>query len=275
LEPTFKIQAAENLTGQANLIIEVSLSGISYMVIESKNICHTLLCYHFPEGTNLEKTALIIKTSVSTQPILQASFSKVSIIYAYPKAMLFPNELIGDVDKKAMLEFVHGDINDDYIRTDFVYKQNMHILYVVPKLLDSVFSYLFSADNFTHQYSLLPDLLPFKQSHLYCIFSNSYFTVQLVKDGQLQAIQNFSLKEPEDVSYYLLQLCASYQVSTNEVLLQINGMLDAGSKIFEELNKYFLQIQFQKLPTAFTYPEKMNQLPSHYFSHLFSMALCV
>jgi hypothetical protein len=213
--------------------------------------------------------------SVSSQPILQESFKKVSIIYAYPKAMLFPHALIQDIDKKAALELVHGDINDDYFRTDFVYKQNIHVLYIVPKLLDSVFSYLFSADNTTHQYSLLPDILPLKNDHLYCIFGNNYFTVQLIKDGRLQAIQSFSFKVPEDVAYYLLQLCASYAVSIDGVLLQINGMVDKSSKIYEELFKYFLQIQFQELPAALTYPEKMNQLPSHYFSHLFSLALCV
>jgi hypothetical protein len=275
LEPTYKIQAAENLTGQANLIINVSLTGISYLVIDSKNNCHTILCYHFAEDTNLEKTALIIKMSVSTQPILQESFSKISIIYAYPTAMLVPHALVENIDKKAVLELVHGDINDDYIRTDFVYKQNLHVLYVVPKLLDSVFSYLFSADNITHQYSLLPDLLPFKNDHLYCIFYNNCFTVQLIKDGRLQAIQSFAFKVPEDIAYYLLQLCESYAVSTDKVLLQIAGMIDSSSKIYEELYKYFLQIQFETLPKEFVYPNKMKQMPSHYFSHLFSMALCV
>ena len=275
MEPTFKIQAAENLTDKPNLIIEVSTGGITYVVIDAKNNCHTLLCYHFPPETNLEKMALFIKMSVSTQPVLQESFRKVSIIYVYPKAILFPHALIADVDKKAVLELVHGDINDDYIRTDFVYKQNLHILYVVPKLLDSIFSYLFSADNITHQYSLLPDLLPFKNDHLYCIFGNNFFTVQLIKDGCLQAIQSFSFSVPEDVAYYLLQLCTSYGVSASVVLLQINGMIDNTSKIYEELHKYFLQIQFSTLPAAFVYPENINKFPSHYFSHLFSMALCV
>jgi hypothetical protein len=69
LEPTFKIQVAENLRGKANLVIEISLWGISYAVIDSKKNCHTLLVYHFPEGANIEKAALFIKMSVSSETI--------------------------------------------------------------------------------------------------------------------------------------------------------------------------------------------------------------
>jgi len=275
LEPTFKIQVAENLTGEASLVIEISLWGISYVVIDSKKNCHTLLVYHFPEGASIEKAALFIKMSVSSEPILQESFTKVTIIYAYPRAILFPHALLDGINKKLVLELVHGDINDDYIHSDFVYKQNLHVFYVVPKLLDSVFSYLFSSMNITHQYSLLPDLLPFKQNHLYCIFGNSFFTVQLVKDGQLQFVQSFSFKVPEDVVYYLLQLCDSYLVPVTQVLLQITGMTETESKIHQALKMHFIHIQFETLPKDFRYPEKMKQLPSHYFSNLFLMALCV
>jgi hypothetical protein len=275
LEPTFKIQVAENLTGQANLIIEVSLWGVTFVVIDLKNSCQALICYHYPAGANIDKAAIVIKMAVSSEPILQESFTKVTIIYNFPKAMLYPQALFDTIDKKAVLELVYGDINDDYVRSDFVYKQNMHVFYVVPKLLDSIFSYLFSADNTTHLYSLLPDVLPFKDNHLYCIFGNSYFTVQLVKNGQLQAVQSFSFKVPEDVAYYLLQLCSSYGVPTEQVLLQINGMVDKASNIYEALHQYFHHIQFEALPAGFVYPSKLKQMPSHYFSHLFSMALCV
>ena len=118
-------------------------------------------------------------------------------------------------------------------------------------------------------------LSTFTQQHLYCIFGIGQFTAMLIKEGKLQCIQSYSFKVPEDITFFLLQLCESFEISTEDVELQLNGMIDQKSNLFEELHNYFLTINFGTLPVNFTYPESINEHPEHYFSHLFQMIACV
>ncbi len=274
MEPTFKILTAAIFPETVNLFAEINLWGITYIVTGSDNTCLDVISYHFPADTNFERAAVYIKQSVAAQNILQTNFANITIAYTYPAAMLVPNALMGEADPKKMLELVYGDVNDGYIRTEFSYKHQLHTVYAIPKTVDAVVSYLFANAVTRHHYGLFCETLSLKGNKLHGIFGNGYFTAQLGKSGRLQALQSFSFKTPEDAAYYLLQLCSNYDLPVDEVTLELSGMVNAGSVLYGELYKYFPQIKLQTLPEEFSYPEDINQVPSHYFSHLFQMILC-
>ena len=245
------------------------------MVLAEDNTCTALICYHYNADTGFDKAAVLIKQSVADNLVLQEKFSKINIIYAFPTAMLVPKLFINSTNTKELLELHSCDISDAYIRSDFNYKQDIQTIYAVPKQIDGVLSYLFSAESSMHQYGLLPAITTFRTHHLYCIFGIGQFTVMLIKEGKLQCIQSYSFKVPEDINYFLLQLCESFEISTDDVELQLNGMIDQKSGLYEVLHNYFLQIRFGTLPANFTYPEDILQYPVHYFSHLFELIACV
>ena len=275
MDPTFKIQSTGTLTANAKLFIEAGLQGISYFVIDKGDECVALSTYHFTSGTTLDRAASILKEIVSATPLLQEKFETITIVYAYPTAVLVPGQLMEEAAKKEMLELLYGDITDVFIRTDFVYGQNLYNIYTVPKQIDAVVSYLFTGEMSTHLYSLLPDIIVSGDNHLYCIFGNGYFTAMLLKAGKLQAIQTWQFKSPEDVTFYLLQFCEAFEVDIHDTAVHLNGMIDNTSNLYNELNKYFLHLQFESLPQNFTYPGDMVHYPPHYFSHLFALATCV
>ena len=275
MNPSFTIQSKDNLPSQSHLVIEINLWGISYVVIGEDKICMALICYYYPADTGLDKAAIIIKQSVAANSILQETFSKITVIYAFPTVILVPKHFIKSANTKEILELQQGDVSDTYIRSELNYKQDIQTIYAIPKQIDAVLSYLFSADISMHQYGLLATLSTFTQQHLYCIFGIGQFTAMLIKEGKLQCIQSYSFKVPEDITFFLLQLCESFEISTEEVELQLNGMIDQKSNLYEELHNYFLTINFGTLPVNFTYPESINEHPEHYFSHLFQMIACV
>lgn len=275
MNPSFIIQSKDNLQHQSRLVIEINLWGISYVVLGEDDTCMALICYHYPADTGFDKAAVFIKQSVADNFILQEKFSKINIIYAFPTAMLVPKYFINRVNIKELLELHSGDVSDAYIRSDFNYKQDIQTIYAVPKQIDGVLSYLFSADSSMHQYGLLPAIATFKNHHLYCIFGIGQFTAMLIKEGKLQCIQCYSFKVPEDINYFLLQLCESFEIATDDVELHLNGMIDQKSSLYGELHNYFLKISFGTLPGNFNYPEEIHQYPVHYFSHLFELIACV
>lgn len=276
MSSTFKIGTIESVSADARLLIEVNNQCISYIVIDNGNECVAVCSRQFAkDGGGIDKAGNVLKQLVADENILQEDFKSTTIIYSHPQSVLVPSDMLQDAQKKDMLELVHGDMSDSFIRTDFLFRQYTHNIYPVPKQVDAIATYLFSSPVSTHMYSLLPDMYQESGNHLHCIFSPSSFTAMLVKEGKLQAIQNFTFKTPEDVAYHLLQLCEAFETDINETILHLNGMIDKSSNLYTELYKYFLHIEFAVLPDAFTYPEAINDFPSHYFSHLFAAALCV
>ena len=52
-------------------------------------------------------------------------------------------------------------------------------------------------------------------------------------------------------------------------------MIDEKSALYAAIYKYFLNIEFEKLPDGFTYDGAIKEFPPHFFSHLFALASCV
>ena len=275
MKPIFDIQIPQPTTIHSNLYLEIGVQGISFIVIDSSNNCLALATYHFPAEINMDKAAVHLKQIVAAQPILQDVFNRILVIYNYPKSVLIPHQFMNDDTNKEMLELLYGELPEYVIKKDFIYKQSIHNVYAVPKQIEAVVSYLFSAESCTHLYSLLPNISAFKRNVLYCIFGSSNFVVMLIKGGNLQIIQTFQYKSSDNVAYSLLQLCASFEVPVKDTQVLLNGMIDISSNLYFELNKYFLNLQLQNLPDNFEYPDEIKKYPSQYFSHLFALAACV
>jgi hypothetical protein len=273
---TFKIGTVESVSTDARLLIEVNNQCISYIVIDNSNECVALCSRQFAKDAGgVDRSGNVLKQLVADENILQEDFKSTTIIYSHPQSVMVPSDLLQETQKKEMLELVHGDMSDSFIRTDFLFRQYTHNIYPVPKQVDAIATYLFSSPVSTHLYSLLPDMYQAPGCHLHCIFNATSFIAMLVKEGGLQAIQGFTFKTPEDVAYHLLHLCEAFETDVNETILHLNGMIDKSSSLYAELYKYFLHLEFSSLPDTFTYPEGIDDFPPHYFSHLFAAALCV
>ena len=79
----------------------------------------------------------------------------------------------------------------------------------------------------------------------------------------------------EPTIYMLLAIAEQYTLDVNEVELQLCGMINENSALYNELHKYFKHLSFQPLPDVFDYVDDIQTLPSHYFAHTFLFAACV
>ena len=256
-------------------MLKISAQGISYLITDDSKSCVALAVYHFASNTSNDKAATYLKEIVAEQSILQQSFKKIDFIYAFAEAILVPHKFISAGTSAELLALTFGDTSDSLIKSDFIYSQNIHTVYRVPKQIDSMIAQLFPNANHQHLYSLLPNMVMASGNLLYCIFSPSHITVQLFKVGKLQIIQNFHYKTAEDVSYHLLNVCQRFEVSLNNTVLYLNGMIDVQSGLYKELYNYFLHLEMADLSNNFIYNEEIKKFPTHYFSHLFQMAACV
>jgi Protein of unknown function (DUF3822) len=270
----FSIQSINAVTADADLYIEIDAQGFSYIIMD-KGTSIALVIYQFEAGTTNETAADFIHRIINDQPVLQQKFNSVHIIYGYAQSMLVPQAFVNSQNSNALLGLLYGDGSDRVVKNNFIQKHAMQNVYSIPSVVEMVLTGYFETAQFTHLYSLLPDVVKKSGNNLYCIFSTGQLKMILMKEDQLQLIQNFCYKTPEDAAYYLLNSCKSFEVNVSEINLSLSGMIDVKSALYKELYKYFLLLEFDKLPDQYEYPGEMNQYPAHYFSHLFSIAACV
>ncbi len=95
------------------------------------------------------------------------------------------------------------------------------------------------------------------------------------RSGQLQLIQHFTYQDSKDVLYNLLNCCHQLDLSREELVLELSGMIEKKSALYEDLELYFLNIRFECMDDSIKMTDELMQFPNHFFSSLLKMAICV
>lgn len=275
MNPAFNIQGSEGNPLSTELLLLIGFQQVDFVTISNEKQVNRLVSFNMPADSMAENIKGYLEEIISNQPVLQNGYKKINVIYNFPASVIVPHEFFNESAGKEMLELVFGFVDGNLIKTDFIYQHNLHNFYTVPVLLHTYLAEVFPAATFTHLYSVLPETIGFDNNHLYCIFGSNDVTLMLLKNKQLQIMQQFIYKTPEDVVYHLLNVCSNFSADTDDTIVHLNGMLDENSNLYKELYKYFSILQFETLSEKFTYPAELKNYPEHYFSHLFGIASCV
>ena len=261
-------------TAAANLYVEAGPAAVSFVVLDDDKCFRAVVIYPFANGLSVNDYNEQLGEILDSESLLQNSFRKTTIIWSFKESIIVPNEWMNKVDKHELLNLVHGDLPAGEIRSDFLFKHSLHNLYRVPQVVLARISNKFLYAGHTHQYSLLPEVTSMAGDKLLALFYNSQVNVLLCRNGRLQVMQQFTYTNAEDAAYHLLNVCSTFDVSTENVVLQLSGMIDEASALYAGLYKYFLQVEMLALPEGFGYTEAIRAQPAHFFSHLFATAAC-
>jgi Protein of unknown function (DUF3822) len=276
VEPSFNIRTDNANALQKHLFAEAGPQGLSLICADTAtNTITDCVVYHFAAGINTAGLREQLTSIFAEEPLLAQSYKKIDLVYAFNEAILTPHEVYNAVTNAAMLSDIFGDAPETVVKTDFIYRQNIHNVYRVPAAINAAVNAATPSANYTHQYSLLADAFMAEGNTLHVVFYTHSLTVLLRKQGNLQLVRHFEYSTPETAAWYLLNVCSCFGLTANEVSLVLHGMIDGKSALYAELYKYFLQIDFATLPQGLKYSIDTAAVPHHYFSHLFAMLLCV
>lgn len=275
VNPSFNIQAPVIYAEPAQLFVEAGPMGISFVILNTGNFFQAVVIYAFSDKMNPGQVQEEIHAILQQEPILKKQYRKTHIFWAWPESILVPPEFMNEEKSNEMLDLVYGDAKKSTIKTDFLYKHNLHNIYRVPEAIRESFDDVLPYASQTHQYSLIVNREMHGGDELFVVFYTNSLTLMLCKENQLQVVQNFSFSSPEDTAYHLLHVCRSFYVQPTAVKLILSGMIDKKSNLFNAIYKYFLNIEFDSLPSGYTYVEDIKIYPPHFFSHLFISAACV
>jgi hypothetical protein len=275
LNPSFNIQAPEIDFEKAQLFAEAGPMALSLAVMDADHCFNAVIIYPFDAGLKDNEIYEKLKNVCNGENILKKHFYKTHLFWAFAESILVPAELMNTGRNHNMLNLVFGDSKPGIIHSDFLYKHNLHNVYRIPEQVIDIFSNCLPVATQTHAFSAMVNKDIPQGNHLFTVFYSNSLTIMLCKEGKLQVVQNFNYTHADDCVFYLLNVCKGFDVQPGSVILHINGMIDVNSGLYAAVYKYFLQIEFDKLPEGCTYHEKIKDHPPHFFSHLFEMASCV
>ena len=275
VNPSFNIQATGIDFKTAQLFAEAGSAGISLAVLGNDNCFNAVVTYPFTSGLNDTELTENLKTICSNENLLQKQYRKTHIFWSFAESILVPAELMNADRNTNMLNLVFGDARQGAIRSDFLYKHNLHNVYRLPDAVADIFANHLPVATQTHLYSAWVNKDLPAGNHLFTVFYSSSLTIVLCKEGQLQVVQNFTYNNADDCVFHLLNVCKGFDVEPDSATLHINGMIDSKSGLYAAIYKYFLNIAFDKLPEHYTYTDEIKKHPPHFFSHLFELASCV
>jgi len=275
VNPSFNILTAGINFENAQLFTEAGPSGFSLVVLDGDNCFKALVTYAFAAGLNENELAARFNEIFSTEKLLQLKYGKTHIFWSFTESILVPAEFMLTGQNTNMLDLVFGDAKQAVIRSDFLYKHNLHNVYRIPAPVIDIFSRYLPLGLQSHLFSAMVNRDLPGGNHLFATLYSNSLTILLVKDGQLQVIQNFDYTDPADCVFHLLHVCKGFDVLPDSVFLHLNGMIDEQSGLYDAIYKYFLHIEFDALPEGHAYYKPIKGYPPHFFSHLFDLASCV
>jgi Protein of unknown function (DUF3822) len=275
VNPSFNIQATGIDFETAQLFAEAGPTGISLAVLGADNCFNAVVTYAFATGLSDAELTENLKTICSSESLLQKPFAKTHIFWSFTESILVPAELMNADRNVNMLNLVFGDARQGIIRSDFLYKHNLHNVYRLPDAVAGIIASYLPVATQTHLFSALVNKDMPAGNHLFTVFYSNSLTIVLCKEGDLQVVQNFTYNNADDCVFHLLNVCKGFDVEPDSTTLHINGMIDSKSGLYAAIYKYFLNIVFDMLPDGYTYTPEINNYPPHFFSHLFELASCV
>jgi hypothetical protein len=231
--------------------------------------------YTFAAGLNAFELAEKFRSVCAAENLLQQPYLKSHIFWSFTESVLVPAELMDPGYDQTMLNLVHGDAKQGAVHSDLLNKHELYNVYRVPAAVADILSTCLPVAAQTHSFSALANRDLPGGNQLFAVFYSNSITTMLCCNGKLLFVQNFDYTHENDCLFHLLHVCKGFNIQPDTVTLHIAGMIDEKSALYATVYKYFVNIEFDKLPEGPAYIEDINDMPHHFFSHLFEMALCV
>ena len=282
-KPVLHIQADNALENfqQSRLLMEVNSVSFGYTLLNLQN--NSLIALKYFEFSNLKDRTLIeiLREIIYGDELLEKKASETFIVYDLAESNLVPEKFYSDEMSKKITEIVYGNLNKGLVVGEKIPWWELYNVYRIPEDVHEFLTEKFSESKSWHKYSLL--LKSHKMfnvreylNFIKVIFYADKIVVLIFKDHQLQLVQSFLFQTANDVVYYLLNCCQQFNMSSEEVVLQVSGLVDRQSAVYNELLKYFLHFLFDEIDDSIRIADNLkDQYPVHYYSSFLKMAVCV
>lgn len=255
------------------LVVEISNSHVASIVVGGHtNIIEDFEFFDIKAG-NFKNFEEDFAYAVIGSRLLDKPYADKKVFINSPESVIIPTHLYS---KEKSVDYLNVVFAENYIgevfKDDLQNQFQVTNAYRIPARVREVIEKNLAIVTLEHTYSgilrnIFWNLSNLPQTLLKVQFYRSHFVVIVLNQQRLQIIQSYPYTTNEDVLYTLLNICRQLNLKTP--LLQLSGMFDINSSLFETLASYFknLVVEEKVVPDL-----NIDGYPAHYFTPFFKLA---
>lgn len=271
---TIKIESYGNPQNNANgLVIDYAEDFVSFCEFEM-NTFKPLFISHYPINETEGHAAFL--TAINYFQFSKKNYNTVCINYFTPQFTLCPSQFFNESDKKTVLEFNCGSIDNKIVLSNDI-SGDVKLIYSIPETLKSLFDQTFPNHRTKHSMCILSQLMmnskDLSSEEVLLSIHESRIEFVVKNNHQLLIANQFSVKTEQDVLYYLLFLLEQYQLAPSSVNVCLIGNVNTTSEVYIMLKKYVKHIRFASGHKNLIYSH-IEGAPQHYNYTLLNRLFC-
>jgi hypothetical protein len=268
-----------NLTLSYKLSIQVSLSGLSFCILDPvRNKFIALSHKNFEKDLLLDDLQNTIENYIDHNEFLSKEYKSVKIIWQSFKGTLIPVNYFDDKNLKKHFELIHKMDDLDEIHYKKLKYSDSYSVYAVPNQLTGFLSRKYKAAQFYNQQIPFIDTILFKHhsesKKVFVNINDDFIDIAISQKGKLLFYNAFNFKSDNDILYFVVNVYEQQNLNTEHSELVISGIKDKKSEFYTMLKEFIAVVKFEKQPDEFTYSYTFSKIPEHTFTNLYNLQLC-
>ncbi|CAN5286728.1 hypothetical protein BH11BAC6_BH11BAC6_13040 [soil metagenome] len=197
--------------------------------------------------------------------LFTTAFDNAYCIWGHDAYVCAPNELYSRGIASAAMELMFGETAGKTICENII--GDCVVATVINEEAFSVYSRQYRVVANMHKYYSLLKMQKFtdEADKIHLVFYHNDFIISVYKKSVLQLVQRFAYQAPEDVLYYLLHICKTYDLNIDETIIRCSGMIDNSSPLYSTLLSYLADFSFEPADKTLFGAEGFHEYPLHYF----------
>lgn|GEM_PF-1343431 len=207
----------------------------------------------------------------------QQSFGHVTIAVDTGENVLVPQELFVENEINAYLNFSVSEpeqaVNDfiEHIPAFNVYGIHNNFLESLRSVFEK-FDLLHVATPFVS--NILRENKNLQHNRLFAHLAGSRLHLAAMQNGAFAFYNSYPVHTKEDFSYYLLAVAEELSFHPEEISVLLSGDITPDTQFYQTAKRFLQNVEFAERPKALKYSSKLEAVPRHLHSLLFSIHLC-
>jgi hypothetical protein len=265
----FKIKdAAGSEITQPVLSLWIGEKHLSFAISDFSSKKINQIAWYTAEEINVIKLAEWFKL----HPELSIDYYQINVGFNYSQSTIMPFSDFQNNQAMEVLSQLFAINSSSIVVSDPIKEWQLINVHAIPASIFKWIGEKFPIANYRNHYSVKIKSAKaiYNKEILLIDFRPEEFSVIVFNQNKCLLAQTFSYSQPDDVLYYLMRIVVQYSLSQQEVLIQLSGLIDRQSALFNVLHLYFINIEFREgdwvLPA--------NEYPLHFFTSLNDLSRC-
>jgi hypothetical protein len=264
MKQLFNIKEQDTLNAEESiLLMQIGDRHCSFAIVSKTGKELQQLFYY-----NGDSCSILLPEILNIHPELKAPFSRSLISYDVEAHIFIPFAFYAPEDSAAFIRALYG--NAEHIAADKHDGPEIYNSYGAPSSVHELITRVFPSAEIRHAQSavLLNARQDADKDRIVVDFKTDRFSVIAIRKNLVLLAQSYPYVTSGDVLYRLLKICVEYSLSQQDSMLELSGLIDHQSAVYEDLHQYFLHVGFLSAGIH------VAEHPPHFFSSLFNLLSC-